>query len=261
VTSSPIVLTAACQSCFALCCTALPFARSADFAIDKPSGTPCLNLLTDDRCRIHSELRANGFPGCVTFDCFGAGQHVSQGTFAGVSWREERAAEMFAAFEVMRQLHELLWYLADVRRRMPGENEAISLQDEIERLSGSSAATLSAINLPRLREAVDEVLTSCSEQVRSRHSKAKTLRNKDLLGRRLTQLRGAYLRGALLIAADLSEQDLTDADLLGADLRDADLAAADLTGALFLTQAQVNAARGDRRTRLPAHLQRPVQWP
>jgi hypothetical protein len=29
--------------CFALCCTAKPFARSADFAIDKPPGTPGVN--------------------------------------------------------------------------------------------------------------------------------------------------------------------------------------------------------------------------
>ncbi|MDR3081083.1 MAG: pentapeptide repeat-containing protein, partial [Streptomyces sp.] len=37
-------LRADCSSCFALCCVALPFAASADFAIDKAAGTPCPNL-------------------------------------------------------------------------------------------------------------------------------------------------------------------------------------------------------------------------
>ena len=51
----------------------------------------------------------------MVFDCFGAGQHVTQGTFGGHSWREspELAAAMFAVLPVMRQLHEILWYLAE----------------------------------------------------------------------------------------------------------------------------------------------------
>lgn len=63
------------------------------------------------------------------------------------------------------------------------------------------------------------------------------------------------------MAADLSGADLRLADLVGADLRDANLAGADLTEVLFLTQAQLNAARGDASTRLPAALKRPAHWP
>lgn len=256
-------LVADCSRCFALCCTALPFARSADFALDKPAGTPCVNLAADYRCRIHRDLLAEGFQGCVTFDCFGAGQHVSQGTFGGASWRNRDAPAMFAAFEVMRQLHELMWYLADVRRRAADretDDDAEALGREIERQSAGSADELASIELAPLRARVDDVLTRCSDRLRAPHPGARSLRGQELLGRRLTGLRGAQLRGALLIAADLSEQDLTDADLLGADLRDAELAGADLTGALFLTQAQLNSARGDGRTRLPSHLSRPGRW-
>ena len=84
----------------------------------------------------------------------------------------------------------------------------------------------------------------------------------DLLGADLrgADLRAADLRGAYLIAADLCSADLRTADLLGADLRDADLADADLTGALFLTQPQLNAARGNAGTRIPAALRRPDHW-
>ena len=69
------------------------------------------------------------------------------------------------------------------------------------------------------------------------------------------------MRRTLLIAADLRSADLTRADLIGADLRDTRLHGADLTGAFFLTQAQLNAARGDAATRVPATLTRPAHWP
>ena len=50
------------------------------------------------------------------------------------------------------------------------------------------------------------------------------------------------------------------ADLIGADFRDADLSGADLTGSIFLTQAQVNAAKGGADTKLPPALSRPAHW-
>jgi len=53
---------------------------------------------------------------------------------------------------------------------------------------------------------------------------------------------------------------LDRADLLGADLRGADLAGARLGSALFLTQFQVNGARGDALTTLSAELERPPYW-
>ena len=75
-------------------------------------------LAPDDdrpRCDIHAALRPSGFPGCEVFDCFGAGQQVVQVTFGGASWRSDPslAEPMFAVLPVMRQLHELLWYLAE----------------------------------------------------------------------------------------------------------------------------------------------------
>ena len=114
-------LTADCANCFGLCCVAPAFAKSADFAIDKRAGQPCPNLKSDFGCRIHETLRPQGFPGCTSYDCFGAGQHVAQATFAGVSWRDDpdSAETMFAVFDVMRQLHELLWYLNEARTLPP----------------------------------------------------------------------------------------------------------------------------------------------
>ena len=108
-------LRADCSRCAGLCCVAPAFAASADFAIDKPAGRACPNLRDDFRCGIHAQLRERGFPGCEVFDCFGAGQHLTQVTFGGRSWREtpELAAAQFAVLPVLRQLHETLWYLSE----------------------------------------------------------------------------------------------------------------------------------------------------
>ena len=114
------VLQSDCSQCFALCCVLLPFSAVSGFGVDKPGGTPCLNLLDDDRCGIHASLRADGWPGCTVFECFGAGQQVSQVTYSGVSWREQdNLAEMGAVLSVMRQLHEMLVHLSEVGRRSP----------------------------------------------------------------------------------------------------------------------------------------------
>src|SRR5205823_14753122 len=108
-------LRADCSRCVGLCCVAPAFAASADFAIDKRAGQPCPDLHADFRCGIHDRLRQGGFPGCAAYDCFGAGQHVTEVTFGGRDWRRTPgiAERMFAVFGVVRQLHELLWYLTE----------------------------------------------------------------------------------------------------------------------------------------------------
>ena len=54
--------------------------------------------------------------------------------------------------------------------------------------------------------------------------------------------------------------DLRMTDLIGADFRDADLSGADLTGSIFLTQVQVNSAKGDAQTKLSHSLSPPMHW-
>ncbi|MBO9554754.1 pentapeptide repeat-containing protein [Cellulomonas sp.] len=259
-------LRADCSRCVGLCCVALPFARSADFALDKPGGVPCTHLRQDDGCGIHAHLRERGFPGCTVFDCFGAGQHVTQGTFGGRSWREgpEVAGPMFAAFTVQRQLHELLWHLTDAADRAataPLHDDLHAALDDVRSLTDLPPAELAPLDIDPPRRRVDALLTEASRLVRAPF-RGPDRRRADLVGARLSgsALRGADLRGALLLGADLRRADLRDADLLGADLRGADLRGADLTGALFLTQPQTGAARGDSTTRLPARVERPAHW-
>ncbi|WP_344307064.1 pentapeptide repeat-containing protein [Fodinicola feengrottensis] len=261
-------LRADCASCFGLCCVALTFAKSADFGIDKRAGEPCPNLADDFRCGIHQDLRPRGFAGCTVYDCFGAGQKISQETFGGKDWRQapETAGHMFALLPVMRQLHELLWYLAEARELEPARSlrdEIVRGYDETERLTHENADVLMKFDVAEHRQGVNVLLVKTSELVRANAGRKKKDRSgADLIGARLrnADLRGANLRGAYLIGADLGAADLRLADLIGADVRDADLRGADLTGSIFLTQSQVNAARGDARTRLPGSVSRPGHW-
>ncbi|WP_169314255.1 pentapeptide repeat-containing protein [Streptomyces piniterrae] len=266
--SADLGLQSDCGSCFGLCCVALPFAASADFAIDKDAGRPCPNLSTDFRCGIHTDLRRRGFSGCTVFDCFGAGQKVSQVTFGGQDWRQApgTARQMFDVFPVMRQLHELLWYLAEALTLAPARPVHAELRralEKTERLTRGTADELKGLDVPAHRGEVNALLLRTSELVRAKiPGRRKDRRGADLIGARLkgADLRGANLRGAYLIAADLKGADLRSADLIGADLRDADLGGADLTGSIFLTQSQLNAAKGDQATTLPPALARPAHW-
>ena len=291
-------LVADCARCAGLCCVVPAFTRSADFAISKPAGQPCPNLGPDSRCAIHAGLRDRGFGGCAAYDCFGAGQQTVQVTFGGRDWRSSPglAAEMFAAFGVMRQLNELRWHLAQAAELLSpggpaGSLSAIGalreeLSEALRAAQGYASGTpemLIKLDITAYRDAVSDLLRRVSAAVRTAFAPGgQDLRGADLAGADLrpiaphgaasrdagqggavqsrTCLRGASLRGALLIGADLIGADLAWADLTGADLRGARVGGADLSGALFLSRNQAGSALGDARTRLPAALPRPAHW-
>jgi hypothetical protein len=213
-------LQADCSRCVGLCCVAPAFARSADFAIDKPADTPCPNLQADSRCGIHSTLRDRGFGGCTAYDCFGAGQRATAGATV-------RTQEMLDLFRELRPRHELLWHL-DAAAQLPTS-------------AGLRGALRSAGD--GTWEAANALLLKASEL--AREPLGADLRGADLVGKdlRTADLTRASLRGALLIGADLRDVDLALTDVTGADLRGADLRGADLSRTLFLTPMQRASAR------------------
>jgi uncharacterized protein YjbI with pentapeptide repeats len=265
-----------CEKCFGLCCVALYFSVSEGFPTNKVAGKPCINLQSDFTCSVHKNLRSNGLKGCTAYDCFGAGQKVAQITYGGHDWKKfpESAKQMFEAFLIMRQLHEMLWYLneAFMLQRDQAIIEEISLLiDNTEQLTLLDAESLLALDLEAHRSKVNALFKSTSQLVRAKARSEKNAPSRNIKdnSRRLdyfgadmrrTNLIGADLRGACLIAANLRGVDLSGADLIGADLRDADLSGANLANSIFLTQAQINTAKGDSYTKLPVRLVRPNYW-
>lgn len=279
-----------CACCVGLCCIALPTTASADFGATKAAGVPCRHLLGDNRCAIHDRLRAAGWPGCASFECFGAGQRATSllradfggGTAAAAgeaSWRDlddPARSRVFTAFGSLRRLHETAYHLVTTLERGVGpplrcRGDLQAALDDVVAAIGRPLAELAVADPTPLQRRAGTALMMASAELRSarrdRGEWAERLPRgigpgADLVGRRLTgaDLRTADLRGALLVAADLRDADLRWTDLLGADLRDADLRGADLRGALFVSSPQLEAARGDTGTQLPDGLRRPRHW-
>jgi len=265
-----------CEKCFGFCCVALYFSASEGFPTNKDAGKPCINLQEDFRCKIHNDLRSKGLKGCTAYDCFGAGQKVAQVTYSGNDWRQDKEAskQMFEVFLIMRQLHEMLWYLTDALMIQTNSNIKDKLNhliSETECLTQLNADSLIELDVEAHRDKVNSLLKNTSELTRNKilsGQKTTLNRKKTIAGRvdffgadlRKANLRGADLRGAFLIAADLRGTDLSGADLIGADLRDADLRGANLTNSMFITQSQINTAKGDSNTKLPISLNRPRYW-
>jgi len=261
-------LRADCARCFALCCVVPAFAVSADFAINKKAECACPHLQADFRCDIHASLRQQSFRGCTVYDCFGAGQKVSQLTFGGQDWRQNPriAKQMFGVFPIMRDLHELLWYLTEalaLQAARPLSAELRSALKKTERLTHDSPEALLELDMMAYRQEINALLLHASELARAGvQRKKQDLRGANLIGAKLkgADLRGASLRGACLIGADLRNANLSIADFTGADLRTADLRGADLSESIFLSQSQLEAAQGDLATKLPPSLHRPAHW-
>ncbi|OOM81291.1 pentapeptide repeat-containing protein [Clostridium sp. BL-8] len=264
-----------CEKCFGFCCIALYFSASEGFPADKDAGKPCLNLQSDFSCAIHKNLRKKGLKGCTSYDCFGAGQKVAQGTYRGHNWKQtpEAAKEMFEVFLIMRQLHEMLWYLSEAFRIQSNDsiqNKLKDLIDEVGNITNHNPDSLMKLDIEAYRDRVNLLLHQTSETVRTKalNGQRSTLKRKKIAGRldcfgadlRKSNLRGADLRGAFLIAADLRGNDLSGADFIGADMRDADLRGTNLEESIFLTQGQINTAKGDSNTKLPPALMIPTYW-
>ena len=215
-----------------------------------------------------TRLRESGFPGCVVFDCFGAGQRVTQELLPGTDWRagEADATAMFAAFTVAWPLHELLWYLRAATALPVAPTLRAALEaayDDTDALVARSAIDTTTPDVNAHRARVNDLLREASAIARARYAgTALDRRGADLIGAdlRSTDLRGADLRGADLIGADLRGADLDLADVTGADLRGADVRGARLSAALFLTGSQLRAARGDARTAIAEGMERPPHW-
>jgi hypothetical protein len=89
-----------CSRCCGLCCVVPDQLAVQGFRVDKPAESPCVHLNSLHRCSIHATRGLQGYMACKGFDCYGAGQWITQHLFQGAKWSDsaDLAQQMFAAY-------------------------------------------------------------------------------------------------------------------------------------------------------------------
>jgi len=136
-----------------------PFDADQGFGHDKPAHEPCRHLQADFRCGIHGTLAESGYPGCAGFDCFGAGQRVTQELFAGVNWSTspEIAVDMFECYEQLRPLHELMALATLAMDRTQDEALRVELRNAVAGID-ASCSRQARPDMTQLRRATTELM-------------------------------------------------------------------------------------------------------
>ncbi|WP_050635400.1 hypothetical protein [Candidatus Stoquefichus sp. SB1] len=221
-----------CHQCHGLCCVALYFSKIDGFPENKMAGKPCHYLLENNQCHIYDSLKERKMKGCMIYDCFGAGQIVSQRL---PSWRHcENIMEIFEVFQTIMQLQQMLNYLI----------EAYYLHHN------SQLKELILENL-KIRE---NIFNNIKVDLEKYHQKVSQQLKK------ICQQYTHDMSMKIMIGEDLRGKDCCDYVFLGTDLRDAKVENADLSRSLFLTQIQLNGMIGNRQTKIPPRLERPRRW-
>jgi hypothetical protein len=161
----PAELRADCARCAGLCCVVHAFYSIQGFAFDKPAHSACRHLTLGNRCAIHRGLASRGFPGCVGFDCYGAGQRVTQEICSGTSWRtsDERAVrELFSAYASCLELHRLMamLVLAEATLSPPFDARLRLKRQHLEELCRSAEARNGTLDLATLQDEIRELVMS-----------------------------------------------------------------------------------------------------
>ena len=156
----PPALRADCSRCAGLCCVAPSFYSLQGFAFDKPAHSACRHLTPDNRCAIHAERASRGFPSCVSFDCYGAGQRVTQELYNGRSWRKNSstAVEIFSAYTTCVALHRLmaLLTLSEAIVSPPRDAQLRRKRMQLDELCRSEEAKTGTLDIAAVQ---NEVLT------------------------------------------------------------------------------------------------------
>ncbi|MGL5676802.1 MAG: pentapeptide repeat-containing protein [Cellulosilyticaceae bacterium] len=252
-----------CKNCSGLCCVALYCSKIDGFPENKDAGVPCKHLEADFKCDIHGELIEKNLRGCLNYECFGAGQKVTRMYADKGGWEQNpsQRAEIYQVFLGVTQLYQMRWYLLQalelhVSSERDGAIEKL-IQENGEIVEQEPKKILS-YDLEAYRERVNVLLKALTNQVRT----TKDNGNKNFFGKNLKgkNLDGKDFTMALMIAANLEKCRLRRANLLGADMRDTNIKDTDLSESLFLTQMQINSAKGNAETKLPSYLSRPSTW-
>ena len=154
-----------CSRCCGLCCVVSNMLVAQGFPVDKPAETPCVHLDSLHHCSIHATRQMQGYIACEGFDCFGAGQWITQKLFGGARWADSRdlAHRMFAAyrhwaprFEAAALIEAALSHVRDdARESLVARMIALTTVDTSEPLCPTDASRLRQETLAMIRSALN----------------------------------------------------------------------------------------------------------
>lgn len=152
-----------CDNCQGLCCVAPGFRKSETFAYTKPQGEACRHLEDDDRCAIHDTLDGQGFPGCVAYQCFGAGQKLVQSVYPGRSWRDspEFAEDMFNTYFQLKAIHELISYLMEAESLCVDgwiRDQLVAKMIELEAITDGGAEIIDDVDIAKVKGEISSLI-------------------------------------------------------------------------------------------------------
>lgn len=256
-----------CDRCCGLCCTALFFSTHDGFPEDKEAGKPCRHLAPDFRCSIHEQLIRKRMKGCITYDCIGAGQIVTK-LYSEKNWslNPEIKNQMFQVFIKVHTLQQMLWYLVESTTLLPAKslNTSIKLYiKDIMRITSLSPKHLLETDIAAYQISTNQILKKAAGLVQKEtrcHQKSEKKNTFFGYNFKGANLNGYDFSSTLLIASNLEHCSLKGCNFLGADMRDVNIQNTDLSDSIFLTQGQLNSARGNSCTKIPPMLKKPVLW-
>jgi len=153
-----------CSGCCGLCCVVPNLLAVQGFRVDKPAETPCAHLNGLQGCAIHRTRRIHGYAACEGFDCFGAGQWITQNLFGGARWTDspDLAHQMFSAyrhwaprFEAAALIEAALPHVRDdARCALAARMKALTTGETSDHLSATDAGRLRRETLALIRAAL-----------------------------------------------------------------------------------------------------------
>jgi len=154
-----------CGRCCGLCCVVPDHLAVQGFPVDKRAEIPCLHLDAQHQCAIHATRQSRGYSACPIFDCYGAGQWITQQLFRGARWSDSReiAEQMFAAyrhwvprFEAAALIEVALPYVrSGARRRLAAMMTELTSVATVAPLGCQDVHQLRRETLTRLRSVLE----------------------------------------------------------------------------------------------------------
>lgn len=154
-----------CSRCAALCCIAYPSEDMPGFSASKEAGERCPKLGAAGDCTIYENREEQGFTGCVRYECFGAGQYVTETLFGGVTYDADdavlaRMAEVFLAMRPVSDLNFLARKLAREAHEGDTRAKAAELAVQLAKIAGTREHLLETSHLGRIERELRKLYLS-----------------------------------------------------------------------------------------------------